>query len=110
MLDRELLSAAVRERLRGAARVLDLPPIHLARREPRDELRLRVHARRGRRDAGLAEEGAPDLGARGEGELAEVERDVDAREEGGVERGDAVRGEEEDAAIVLDVPKARRRR
>ena len=39
-----------------------------------------------------------------------MQRDMNAREEGLVEGGDAVRGEEEDAAVVLDVAQAGRTR
>ena len=89
-------STAKREALRGAARVLDLPSVGAALREHGHKY---LHIC----DTSLAKEGAPDLRLRVLGELVKVERDVDAREEGLVEGLDAVRGEEEDAAVVLDV-------
>ena len=79
------LPAAERERRRGAARVLDLPAVEPALGEA-----LRVVAA----EAGLLEERALDARLGRARELAEVERDVDAREEGLVEGRDAVRSEE----------------
>ena len=80
-------------------------PVDVARRELQDEVLPKVRVGH----AGLAEERAPDLRLRRRTELPEVQRDVDAREEGLVEGLDAVRREEEDAAVVLDVAQAEQR-
>ena len=99
MREPEVLPTAHRQRLRRPARVLDLPPVHVAR----GEARRGVLDLRGVREAGLLEERAPDALARAVLQLPEVQRDVNAGEEGFVERRDPVCGEEEDAAVVLDV-------
>ena len=106
MLKLDLLSTAEGEGRRGPACVLDLAPIDVALRELLHEVVAQAPVAVGH--AGLAEECAPDLDFGGDGELAEVQGDVDARQEGLVEGGDAVRGEEEDAAVVLDVAQAGR--
>ena len=91
------LSPAERKRHRSAARVLDLPTVQSAVRK---QLCRRVVTG----EAGLLEERTPDARPGVTLELAEVQRDMDAGEERVVEGGDAVRGEEEDAAVVLDMP------
>ena len=102
MHEPEALPTAHRERLSRPARVLDLPPVDLALRELLNERIIDF----GLGHAGLGEERAPDLLLRVHGELGEVQGDVNTREEGLVERGDAVRGEEEDAPVELDVAQA----
>ena len=99
MLKLDLFSTAEGEGRRGPACVLDLAPIDVALRERRDGL-VRKHG------ADLFEEGSPNGKFCLLGELVEVQGDVDAREEGVVEGLDPVRGQEEDAAVVLDVPEA----
>ena len=98
----QLLLPAARQRRRRPARILDLPAIDIALRELLKQIIRHLLVR----DPCLAEERAPDLSLRGRREFVEVQRNVDAREERLVEGLDAVRGEEEDAAVVLDVAQA----
>lgn len=104
MLVAQLHTTALSERARRPDGVFDLPPVDLALRE----LVKEVLPESGRLHTDFTEEGGPDLLARVLGELVEVQRDVDAREEGLVESFNPVGGQEEDAAVVLDVAKAAR--
>ena len=103
MAKRELLAPADGERVRGADRVLDLPAVDAPPGEVAD---LRVGDVR----VDLADERGPDLLLGLLRELVKVQRDVDPREEGLVERFDPVRGEEHDAAVVLQVAEAAQER
>jgi len=89
--------------LRRPRRILDLTSVHTPPRQLRDLLMTDLRSC----EAQLAYERRPDLFLGRLGELMEVQRNVDAREEGFVECLDAVRGEEEDAAVVFDMAKAR---
>ena len=90
---------ARRQRASSAHSVLDLPSIDRPRRERVNDL-LRE------RRTNLAQECHPDLLARSGSKLLEMQSDVDAREEGLVEGFHAVRGHEEDPAVVLDMAEA----
>lgn len=83
--------------------VLDLAPIDATLRKIFD-LFLR-DARR--RVPHLLDESLPDLFLGVLREVAEVERNVDARKEGLVEGLHAIGGEEEDTAVIFDVTKAK---
>ena len=95
------LLAAHCKRARRADRVLDLPSVD--RPLPEVAQLLVGHRVCG---AHLLKEGTPDLNACVGRELLEVERDVDAREEGFIKSLDAVGGEEEDTTVVLDMAQA----
>ena len=84
--------------------ILNLPPINAALRQLRD---LRLRDTLGGRPH-LRDEGGPYLFLGLLCEFAEVERDVDTRKECFIERFDAVGGEEEDAAVILDMAEANR--
>ena len=101
MAKRQLLPSSDGERMRCADRVLDLPAVDAAPGEVAD-----LGAGDVRVD--LADERGPDLLLGLLRELVKVQRDVDPREEGLVERFDPVRGEEHDPAVVLQVAKAAR--
>jgi len=102
MLILHLFPLTQSKRARRPHRILNLPPINSALLQLRD-LRLRANTFGGRPH--LREEGGPRLFLC---EFAEVERDVDAREECFIERFDAVGGNEENTAVILDVAEANR--
>jgi hypothetical protein len=89
--------------VRRPRRILNLPPINSALRQLRD-LRLRANTFGGRPHP--RDEGGPHLFFGLLCEFAEMERDVDAREECFIEGFDAAGGKEEDAAVILDVAEA----
>ena len=90
-----------RKTMRSPTRILDLPSVNIPLREFLD---LLGGDGLGRID--LGDERRPDLFFGFLGELLEVQGDVDAREEGFVEGFDAVRREEEDAAVVFHMSEA----
>ncbi len=88
--------------MRRARRIFDLAPVYPAlRKVPNllggDPVRGCAH---------LADERGPDLCLRLRAELAEVQRYMDAREECLVKCLNAVRRQEEDSAVILDVTQA----
>jgi len=104
MLVLHLFPLTQSKRVRRPRCVLNLPPINPALRQLRD---LRLRDTLGGRPH-LRDEGGPHLFLGLLCELAEVERDVDAREECFIECLDTVGGEEKDAAVILDVAEANR--
>ena len=90
-----------RKTMRSPTRILNLPSVDIPLRKFLD---LLGGDGLGRVD--LGDERRPDLFFGFLGELLEVQGDVDAREEGFVESFDAVRREEEDAAVVFHMSEA----
>ena len=84
----QFLTTTASQGCRGPTRILDLPPIHIALRQLLDELL----GHRTLRNSGLLDECVPYLHLRRDGELIEVQRNVDARQESLIKGCDAVRG------------------
>ncbi len=103
MLERKLLSTAHSQRLCCPCRILDLPAIYVPLRQFLDLLRSDI-----RRRANLADESRPDLYLGLKGQLVEMQRDMDTRQEGLIECLDTIGGQEEDASIVLDMTQAKK--
>jgi hypothetical protein len=97
------LSLAQSQRMSRPRGVLDLTPIDATLRQISDLLLLDAR----RRATHLLYKSPPHLLLGVLREVAEVERNVDARKEGLVEGLHAVGGEEEDAAVIFDVTKAK---
>lgn len=97
----QFLPSSESEALRGPGSILDLPPVDIPLREHTKlrlgDIRSRVH---------LGDEGLPDLILGFDGELVEVQSDVDTRKEGFIEDFDAIGREEHNAAVIFNVTKA----
>jgi len=87
--------------MRRPRRVLDLPAIHIPRRQVPDLLRRDIIG-----CANLGDKRSQDLFLGGLRELLEVQGYMNTREEGFIEDLDAVGGQEEDSAIIFNMAKA----
>lgn len=102
MLKPQLLPTAEREGICSPRGILHLPSINIPLREL-PQLRLRHTSVGADSHASAGQKRTPDLRTRRRGQRAEVQRNVDAREERFVEGLDAVRGEEEDTRVIFEV-------
>ena len=98
MLKRHLIPFPNSKRMSRPNRILNLPPIDIPQSQ-----RVNLFRSDGARSADLGDESCPDLNFRFLRKVAEMERDVDTREERFVEYFDTIGGEEEDTTVVLDV-------
>lgn len=98
MLKRHLIPFPHSERMSRPNRILNLPPIDIPQSQ-----RVNLLGGDGARSPDLGDESCPDLNFRFLRKVAEMERDVDTREERFVEYFDTIGGEEEDTTVVLDV-------
>lgn len=102
VLESQLLLATNGQRRCRPCRVLDLPTVDIALGKGLQHVFSELAATNV--DSHFLQERAPDLHLRVLGELLEVQSHMYTRQEGLIERLDSVRGQEEDAAIVFDVP------
>ena len=96
-----LLPTRNSQRMRRPRSILDLPAIHIPRRQVPDLLRRDIVG-----CANLGNKRSPDLFLGGLRKLLEVQGYMNTREEGLIEDLDAVGGQEENSAIIFNMAKA----